>query len=251
MEENIIYKSERKAIYKVDNIVIKTYNDTYNTSQVLNEALNQSKVAEAGISAPKVYEVKFYNGKLGITMDFIDGYNLNDIINDNKKDEDKYLDLFVNTYHEMSKNKNLNLNNSYGRIKNKIFSSELPANVKYGLFYKLREMEFARDVIHGDFTPSNIILTKDNKSMIVDWGHVAFGEKEFDVAITYALFDLSGRKELGDKYLEKLKKVENIDVPLVFKVIILAYIYIVDRYEGEMKKEIYNRIYSIIKSEEA
>ena len=96
-------------------------------------------------------------------MDFIEGKDLEELISKNKNDEAKYIDLFAKAYHEMMQNKNLSLNNSYGRIKNKIFTSELPMNVKYGLFYKLREMEFARDVIHGDYTFSNIIVAKDGK----------------------------------------------------------------------------------------
>jgi hypothetical protein len=37
----------------------------------------------------------------------------------------------------------------------------------------------------------------------------------------------------------------------VFKVLILAYVYIVDRYDEAVRKNIYKKIYEIIKSEEA
>lgn len=39
-------------------MLIKTCNDSYVTSQFLNEALNQSKVSEAGINEPIVYTIK-------------------------------------------------------------------------------------------------------------------------------------------------------------------------------------------------
>lgn len=45
---------------------------------------------------------------------------------------------------------------------------------------------------------------------ILDGSHVVYGAKEFDIAITYALFELQGRKDLGDMYLKKLKEMENV-----------------------------------------
>ena len=250
MEENVIYKSKQKTIYLDGDKIIKAHDDLYDTSLVLNEALNQSKVYEAGISVPKVYEVKRYNNKLGIVMDYIDGENLENLIMNNPNDINKYMDIFVSTYHDFTSNKALNLNNSYGRIKNKIFSSELPANIKYGLFYKLREMEFARDVIHGDYIISNIIIDRQGKAVVLDWGHVAFGDRKLDMAITYALFELKGQEKLGELYLDKICELENIKKEQVFSELILAYIYIVDRYDEDIKNKIYNKIYEIIKSEE-
>ena len=47
-----------------------------------------------------------------------------------------------------------------------------------------------------------------------------------------------------------MKELEGIDREQVLKVLILAYIYIVDRYDEATRKSIYNRIYEIIKSEE-
>lgn len=251
MEIKSIYEKGHKIVYKDGDKIIKTYDDSYDTSLVLNEALNQSKVYEAGISAPRVYEVKKVNDRLGIVMDFVEGENLEALVKRNEKDVIKYIDVFANTYHHLISNRTLNLNNSYGRIKNKIFASDLPANIKYGLFYKLREMEFSRDIIHGDYTLSNVIITKENNAVILDWGHVAFGDKKLDMAITYALFELEGRKDMGELYLDKMKEFENVDKAQVLKVLILAYIYIVDRYDETIRKNIYDKIYEIIKNEEA
>ena len=117
MEGIVIYESKRKIVYRDGDKAIKTYNETYALSQVLNEALNQAKVSEEGISVPKVYEVKRYNGRYGIVMDYIDGENLETIVSKNVDDAEKYINLFANNYHELVQNKNLNLNNSYGRIK--------------------------------------------------------------------------------------------------------------------------------------
>ena len=130
MEEKIIYQSKRKIVFRENDMLIKTYNDSYATSHVLIEALNQSKVSETGINAPLVYAFKKYNDRYGIFIDYIEGDNLKAFLAKKKNDVEKWTDLFAKTYHEMIQNKTLNHNNSYGRIKNKIFPSELPANIK-------------------------------------------------------------------------------------------------------------------------
>ena len=75
MEEKIIYQSKRKTVFRENDMTIKIYNDSYATSQVLNETLNQSKVSEAGINAPIVYAVKKYIDRYGIFMDYIEDDN--------------------------------------------------------------------------------------------------------------------------------------------------------------------------------
>ena len=70
-------------------MTIKIYNDSYATSQVLNEALNQSKVSEVGINAPIVYAVKKYNDIYGIFMDYIEDDNLEEFLNKKENDVEK------------------------------------------------------------------------------------------------------------------------------------------------------------------
>ena len=55
---------------------------------------------------------------------------------------------------------------------------------------------------HGDFNPSNIILSEDGKVYVIDWAHATQGNPCADAARTYLLFCLSGFAEEGNKYLE-------------------------------------------------
>ena len=41
----------------------------------------------------------------------------------------------------------------------------------------LSEIEFSKNVIHGDYTFSNVILSKNGKAFILDWGHVHLEKK--------------------------------------------------------------------------
>lgn len=57
-------------------------------------------------------------------------------------------------------------------------------------------------VCHGDFNPSNIIVTKDGGLYILDWAHATQGNASADVARTYLLFCLEGDRAKADKYLD-------------------------------------------------
>jgi aminoglycoside phosphotransferase (APT) family kinase protein len=57
-------------------------------------------------------------------------------------------------------------------------------------------------VCHGDFNPSNIIITADGTPYILDWSRATQGNASADVARTYLLFCLEGKEALAEKYLK-------------------------------------------------
>ena len=57
-------------------------------------------------------------------------------------------------------------------------------------------------VCHGDYTPSNIIISKDGTPYILDWSHATQGNGAADAARTYLTFVLKDQKDLGEKYLK-------------------------------------------------
>ena len=62
-------------------------------------------------------------------------------------------------------------------------------------------MKDHKKICHGDFTPSNIIITPDGDYYILDWSHVTQGNAAADAARTYMVFCLKGMDELADRYL--------------------------------------------------
>ena len=55
---------------------------------------------------------------------------------------------------------------------------------------------------HGDFNPSNIIISEDGKPYIIDWSHVTQGNLCADGARSYLLFRLAGDEEGAETYLD-------------------------------------------------
>ena len=54
---------------------------------------------------------------------------------------------------------------------------------------------------HGDFIPSNVIISDNGEVSVVDWAHATQGNAAGDAANTYLIFALKD-KELADMYLD-------------------------------------------------
>ena len=55
--DRIIAVRSKKTVYRDGDRCLKVFNEDYSKADVLNEALNQARVEETGLSIPKVLEV--------------------------------------------------------------------------------------------------------------------------------------------------------------------------------------------------
>jgi len=83
----------------------------------------------------------------------------------------------------------------------KISQTRFNATIRYELQMRIEGMPKHDKVCHGDFRPSNIIITPEGKPYILDWAHATQGNASADVARTYLLYLLANQKNLGDYYL--------------------------------------------------
>jgi aminoglycoside phosphotransferase (APT) family kinase protein len=67
---------------------------------------------------------------------------------------------------------------------------------------RLEGMKNHTKLCHGDFNPSNVIITNNGKYHIIDWAHATQGNASADAARTYLLFAMQGREDLAEKYLD-------------------------------------------------
>lgn len=69
-------KSKLKSVYVENGKATKVFAKTYNKSDVLYEALNTSRVEDAGVNIPKLLEVAVTDGKWSITSEYVEGPTL-------------------------------------------------------------------------------------------------------------------------------------------------------------------------------
>lgn len=199
--DKIIAVRTSKTVYRVGDTAVKVFSEDYSKADVLNEALNQARVEETGLRIPKVLEVNKTDGKWAIVTEFISGKTLQQMMNENPDKKAEYLDLFVNLQMEVHAKECPMLNKLKDKMNRKISASPLDATTRYDLHTRLDSMPKHRKVCHGDFNPSNIIITEEGTPYILDWAHATQGNASADVARTYLLFWLGGEIDLAEEYL--------------------------------------------------
>ena len=73
---------------------------------------------------------------------------------------------------------------------------------RYELLSRLDGMPKLSKLCHGDFQPSNVVITKDGTPFIIDWSHATQGNGSADAARTYLIFKLQGKDDLAEQYLK-------------------------------------------------
>ncbi len=200
--DEIIAKRENKVIYRVGDSVVKVFESNYSKADILNEALNQARIEEIGLNIPKIRAVsKTEDGKWAITLDYIEGKTLAQLMEENPNKEEEYLEFFVDLQIKVHSMKAPNINSQKMKMQSKISQADIDATARYELHTRLEGMPKHNKVCHGDFNPSNIIVKDDGTPFIIDWAHVTRGNASADVARTYLLFCLEGKEELANKYL--------------------------------------------------
>ena len=215
--ENIIAKRPNKTIIRDGNRCIKLFDAEFSKADILNEALNQARVEETGLNIPKIQEVTVVEGKWAIVTEFVEGKTLAQLMEENPDKQDLYLEQFVDLQLKVHAEVCPQLNSLKDKMNRKISASSLDATTRYELHTRLESMPKHKKVCHGDFNPSNIIITEDGAAYILDWSHATQGNASADAARTYLLFMLNGNEELAKKYLKLFCKKSNTAMQYVQK----------------------------------
>jgi uncharacterized protein (TIGR02172 family) len=200
--QKVIAVRTSKTVYRDGDLAIKVFDEDYSKADVLNEALNQARVEETDLPIPKVIEVTKVDGKWAIVTEFIQGKTLARLMSENPDNMDEYLQRFVDIQLEIQSKRVSMLNTIFEKMHRKITQSGLDATTRYELHTRLESMPKHKKVCHGDFNPSNIIVSNDDVAYIIDWAHVTQGNAGADAARTYLLFRLEGEDEVAEKYLK-------------------------------------------------
>ena len=171
----LIHSSIGKKLYRDGDKLIKSFDESYSKAGILNEALNQARVEETSLNIPKVLGVSVIDGKWSLVWEYIEGETLESLMKKHPAKEDEYLNLSASSF---------------------------PATVRYDLHVRLDGLPRHKKLCHGDFQPSNVIITKDGTPYIIDWSHATQGNGSADAARTYLIFKLQEKDEIAEKYLK-------------------------------------------------
>ena len=171
-EQNIIVQRPYKTVYRCDDSIVKVFAETHPKSDVFNEALITARIEETGLEIPKVKGVTQIEGKWAIEIEYKEGKTLEEMMESDKKNIEKYMEDFVDLQLEVLGKTSPLLKGMKDKLSRQINGlKDLDATTRYELLTRLESMPKHNKVCHGDFNPSNVIVGKNGKMTVVDWAH--------------------------------------------------------------------------------
>lgn len=199
--DRIIAVRNNKTVYRDGDLCMKVFDATYSKADVLNEALNAARVELTGLDIPHVREVTVIDGKWTIVSDYIKGKTLAQLMKEDPDNRDKYIERLVDVQLSVQSHTCPGLSYLRDKMNRKISQTDFDATTRYDLHTRLDAMPRHNKLCHGDFNPSNVVITEDDRAFVLDWAHATQGNASADAARTYLLFWLSGDIEGAEKYL--------------------------------------------------
>ena len=207
----VIAERKTKTVYRDNDKTIKLFIENYSKSNILNEALNQTRVEETELNVPKLLEVTKIENRWALISEYIEGKSLQELMDENPEKLDEYMDMFIDVQLNILSKTAPMLNKLKDKMERKIAETDLSDTIKFDLNTRLAGMPKHNKICHGDFNPSNIIIKPDGIPYVIDWAHVTQGNSSADAARTYLLFNLSGKKEEAELYLQKFSEKSKIE----------------------------------------
>ena len=194
-----------KVVYDLGDKIAKVFNETKPVSDVFNAAPNLARINECGIRSPKALEVTKLEGDeagWALITTKVPGVTLAEKIEAEPQRFGEYLEQFVDLQIEIHGYTSPLLNRQDDKYARMINSLEaINATTRYNLLERLDGLKKGTAVCHGDFNPSNVIVSEDGTLSVCDWAHATQGAPAADVAMTYLLFSLTS-KEQAEAYLD-------------------------------------------------
>ena len=211
-EKQVIIERHNKIVYDCGDTVVKVFNGEKPAADILNEALNLTRAAQAGIRVPELVEVGKTGVNWAIATKKVEGKTLRQLLAEDPGREDEILDQLIGLELEVHAHTNPLLNRQKDKLVRMINSlgDTIGEAQRYELLHSLEAMPNHTKVCHGDFVPSNIIIptAADEaegaaSAVIVDWAHATQGNGAADCAITYLHLIMNGEKDFAEKYLRR------------------------------------------------
>lgn len=207
--KNYVAGNEIYDVYESDGLAVRVYKKPEYKEKCLYAALTHARVettlCNSSIKMPVLHEVSVIDGKWAISMDWVQGKTLEQLMEENPDKMDTYINKMVDIQCEIHDQYMPLLSKLKDKLARQIKSlGQIDEIKKYELLTRLDSMPKHIKLCHNSFEPKNIIIN-DEGTYVINWGSARQGNASADVAKTYLLLKLN-KPEIADKYLDKYCK---------------------------------------------
>ena len=206
--KNLIAKGDSVDVYREGNSVIKLFHADQPKTSAMYEALTHSRVETTGLPIPTIQEISKIEDNWAITLDYVEGKTLHELMTENPDKIPEYINLMVDIQLEIHSKHAPLLSKLKDKMARMIKSLDCIDDVeKYDLLTRLESMPKHTKLCHCNFTPMNIVIN-DSGYKILDWVAARQGNASADVGKTYLHLCIHF-PEAADLYLDTFCKKSN------------------------------------------
>lgn len=198
--DRIIAVRTDKTIYRDGDKCLKVFVGGRSASDIYCEAMNQAIFCEKGLCVPKALEVTCIDGKWTLVSEFVRGKTLARMILDEPEKRREYIAEFAELHHSIHAHSSDSLHNLKKTLNAVIPTVPLELEYRAELRMMADMLPDSDHICHGDFDPSNIIVTPLGETYVTDFPLAVSGAPEFDAAVAYLKLML-GYDGIADEYL--------------------------------------------------
>ena len=221
-----------------------------------NDAQAQSMraVLESGAAAPVIYETVTVEGRPGVVMERLTGPSLlGELANKpwNVRKAGTLMGKLHSEIHEIAAPRDLT--DTVTRLRSSLRSELVPPDLARAALSLLEELPEGHRLGHGDFHPGNVMITRGDRAVVIDWTNAVRGDPHADVArtvvlckwgsipgdvpLTLRILDRIGRSYLLRRYLHVYRSHSTLDVSLLSRwKLVCAVARLAEGIEGEAER---------------
>ena len=200
--DRVIAVRTGKTVYRDGDKCVKVFCNGYSASEVLCEASNHARAAEAGLYVPKLFAALKTENKWVIVSEYVKGHTFETLMKRHPERREEYLERFVNLQTTVFSKSCAALPSLRERLERGLERADLDEATRFELQARLRATPRHNKFCHGHFTPSNVIAGDDGRDYLLDFSRVSSGNAAADVAFTYLSFLFKKQTETAERYLE-------------------------------------------------
>ena len=170
-EKRLLGSSDIYDVYERDGFAVREYKDVIYKEKCLYAALTHARVettlVNSFIKIPTLHEVSVIDGRWSIKMDFVAGKTMQQLIDENPDNVDKYLSQFIDIQTEIHAQYMPLLSKLKDKMTRQIKTlGQIDEIKKYELLTRLDSMPKHIKLCHGNFSPDNIIINDEGTYVI-------------------------------------------------------------------------------------